>query len=84
MVFGESVIIILFVGTLCGKVNQKSKTFLRQVKGAKTVGKNAQFRKTVRSCAPLKIRFRSNFIEIFTPLVIMSFCIKLAVKLLLL
>ncbi|OXA54466.1 hypothetical protein Fcan01_10334 [Folsomia candida] len=47
MVFGESVIIILFVGTLCGKVNQKSKTFLRQVKGAKTVGKNAQFRKTV-------------------------------------
>lgn len=82
--FAESVMVILFVGTLCGKVNKKSKMFLGQLQRRGFMRmENPVFFKTVRACSPIKVRFGNNFIEILTPFVMMNLCIKWTVKFLL-
>lgn len=82
----ESVVVILFVGTLCGLVNKTSAVLISKLKMYKIIAgrRRMLWRKRLKACHPLKIRFSSNFIDILTPLGTTGLCIKGTVRLLLL
>lgn len=78
---------IIAIGTICGYANRCSRKCVLGF-STKSMPMNRMsriiFRKMVRSCSLVKIRFGSNFMEISTPLVMSSWCAKSSVRLLLL
>lgn len=84
IVFFNSLVVILIFGYLSGVVNQKSKMGINLLKRQRQVNLDRKiFRREIASCAPIKIRFGNNYVDRKTPLVMMTFCIKMATKLLL-
>ncbi|XP_035707774.1 uncharacterized protein LOC118435592 [Folsomia candida] len=82
----DSLMIILIFGHLSGLVNQKSKkglSYLNRQPHIVVERDGKIFTREVASCAPLKIRFGSNYVDRKTPLVMMSFCMKTTARLLL-
>lgn len=82
----ESTVVILLFGTLCGVLNKRSKMLLETLSRCHMDGKltTKLFVKMVKGTPPMKIRFGNCFIDILTPFVMVSFCIKNTVRLLLL
>lgn len=80
---GETSLGILGLGTMAGLVNLTSTRFIAKVKSRMAGNTNLTHRKVAKACAPLKIRFGSNFVEISTPLVASNFCLRSTVRLLL-
>lgn len=84
---------VVMLGSMAGFINKKSKQCISklgkvselQLQGRKFLRRESfkVSRKMVKSCAPLKIRFKSNFMEMKTPLAMASFCTKSTVRLLL-
>lgn len=82
---------IVILGSMAGFINTKSRQCISklgkvsELQGRKflSIESFKIWRKMVKSCAPLKIRCKSNFMEMKTPLVMASFCTKSTVRLLL-
>lgn len=74
---------IICLETLPGLVNHNSVKFLGALSTSKDSKLGASFKKDVTAFSRMKIRFGSNFVDILTPLVMISLCIKWTVKLLL-
>jgi len=75
----------LALGSVAGRLNKASKLFLGTLKQGhfKTGQKAHRIVCIWRSCAPIKIRFANNFVATSTPLALISFCLKVTVRLLL-
>ncbi|OXA49634.1 hypothetical protein Fcan01_15555 [Folsomia candida] len=83
----ETFLLIMGLGTTAGLTNKTSMRIVRKMKVAflkDNMGNTGYVRGMINSCSPMRIRFGSNFIEMSTPLVITSFCVKFLVRLLLL
>lgn len=80
----NTLVAIVAINRKASHVYLKSKEIISlwwsQVGGAKKSWR-AKF---VRSCAPMKVRFASNFIDQLTPLMSLSLCVNETVRLLLL
>jgi len=81
----QGYVAILAVGSVAGTLNKTSKAFLGKLKQAhyEDGRKEKYFMAKWKSCAPMKVRFANNFVEISTPLVMLSYCLKVVVRLLL-
>ncbi|OXA46153.1 hypothetical protein Fcan01_19066 [Folsomia candida] len=73
----------LCLGTLSGKVNRVSIQFVQNLAKRSGIAGYLVLRKKIKACAPIRIRFGSNYFTILTPLVIIGICIKWTVKFLL-
>jgi len=85
MMMVQGYVAILVLGTLAGALNKTSKAVLGKLRQDyyQKIGRDAYFLAKWKSCAPIKVRFANNFVEMSTPLVILCFCLKVTVRLLL-
>jgi len=85
MMMIQGYLCILALGRMAGILNKTSKAVLLRLRQAhyQQIRKDAYFIGKWKSCAPIKIRFANSFVEISTPLVILCFCLKVTVRLLL-
>jgi len=76
---------ILALGSVAGRLNKGSKLFLTTLNQAlrRNGSRKPQMVSRWKSCKPIKVRFANNFVEISTPLTMLSLCLKVTVRLLL-
>lgn len=90
----ETTVAILGLGTMACLVNKRSAQCITRVrkvalsleswqKNEKQRSGNKFYCKVVKARRPLKIRFASSFVAVSTPLVMISFCAKTTVRLIL-
>lgn len=75
----DCAVIILFELTIAGFVHAKSNQLLNSWE---KVGRKSGIRMSIKSLTPLKVRMGSNYVDKFTALVVLDFCVSQTASLL--